>query len=86
MRRALRLAWAIVLAVVGSHVLVVGLALTPLALARQYCYRVTAYCLLRFKWAWRDERPVDISGLNRAARRRAASSRGPVGFGYRGRR
>jgi hypothetical protein len=61
---------ALAVAVAVAPLIVVGLALTPVAIARQWCYRASAYGLTRFKWAFRDERPLDLPG-NRHQRRRA---------------
>lgn len=74
------------LVILVGPVLVLGLVLTPVAMLRQLCYRMTARVLLRAKWQWRDPRPVDVDFPNRRARRAANSNRGAVGEGYRGRR
>jgi hypothetical protein len=80
-----KLLLVLLVALIGP-VLVLGLVLTPLAMLRQLCYRLTSQVLLRAKWQWRDPRPIDVELPNRRARRAAKSHRGAVGEGYRGRR
>lgn len=73
-------------AILACFTILVGLVLTPLAIARAWCYRKSERWLVAFRDVWRDRRPIEVDGPNREIRRRAASGKGALGFGFRGRR